>query len=182
MGYCSSSDVAILVPHMLNGTTDFGASTSPTATAVNSWISTGSAIINTKLASRGYDAIGTSSGAYGVATQINALYAAWWAERSLLSSRVSKMENSRSDLFKKDFYDLLDMLCEMDLSQMGVGRGNRPPDNYAGGIDVTDKTNNEDDTSIVNPRFARGQFQNVETIPPSETPNIRQTRSDPNTA
>lgn len=179
MAYASSSDVGILSPHLLAGASDFSSSSSPTQTAVNSWLSSGSAIINAKLASKGYSSIGATSGAYGIAQQTNALYGAWMAEISLVSARVAKSENTRADMFKKNFWDLLDMLCELDLSNMGVGRGNAPPANYGGGISRSDKDTTESDSDRVTPRFERGQFENIDTLMPiSSTPNSRQTRND----
>ena len=183
MAYASSSDVAILTPHLLpSGSvsgSDFSASTYPTLNAVNSWLSSGCAIINTKLASYGYDAIGATSGAYEFARDLNALYGAWRAERSLLSSRVSKMENSRADFFKKDFYEGLDMLCKLDLSNMGVTRGKAPPADYLGGMSQSDKELTESDTDRVVPRFESGQFKNQSTQKPQRSKSDQQTRNDP---
>jgi len=135
-------------------------------------------MINAKLASRGYDSIGESSGAYEFARQANALYGAYLAERSLLSARVSKQENSRSSIFKEDFDDMLEMLVALDLSNLGVTRGKAPPANFAGGIDKSDKQLTEDDTDRIRPRFGRGMFDNPEAEVPDTTNADEQTRKD----
>ena len=180
MAYASASDVSILTPHLLSGSTasTFTTSTSPTLNSVNSWLSSGCAMINARLGSKGYDSIGESSGAYEFARQANALYGAWMAEMSLLSARVSKSENARAQIFKKDFEDMVGMLLSLDLSQMGVTRGKAPPANYAGGISETDKTETEDDTDRVRPRFGRGMFDNSDTMKPDTERADEQSRSD----
>lgn len=166
MAYASSSDVAALTPHLLSGVSNFSTSTSPTLASVNAWLSTGSAIVNSKLASRGYGAIPTTSTAYEMAQQINATYAAWMAERSLLSARISRDENTRDNAFKRDFEFLLNMLMSLDLSRMGVSMTNKPPADWAGGISEADKRLNEADTDIVQPRFGRGMFDNRDATKP----------------
>lgn len=178
MAYASASDVANLCPHLLEGASSFSASTTPTSNAVTTWLDTGEAIINTALATHGYDAIGTGSGVYAWVRSINANFGAWQAERSLLSARVSKMENTRSDLFKRDFNDGLEMLCKLDLSQMGIGRSKAPPKDYAGGISKSDKQANDDDGDLVSPRFQRGLFRNPETLTPEPGKLDKQTRKD----
>ena len=166
MGYCSSSDISALTPHLVSGASDFTTSTSPTLAQVTAWISSGCSVVNAKLAVHGYGAISTTSIAYEFARQANALYGAWMAERSRISARVTNDPNTRDRQFKRDFTDMIDMLVELDLTRMGVSRTNRQPDNWAGGVDVQDKDDNSSDTSIVQPRFARGQFDNIESQKP----------------
>ena len=179
MAYASASDVSSLVPHLIGSTaSEFNTSTSPTLTEVNAWLSSGSSIINAKIASRGYDAIGATSIAYEFARQANALYGAYMAERSRLSARVSKQENTRGDVFKSDFEDMLEMLVGLDLSRMGVGRSLGPPTPYAGGISATDKEEYEADSDRIAPRFARGMFNNSETQKPDTSRANEQTRDD----
>ena len=169
MGYASSSDVAALTPHLLSGASDFSTSTSPTLSIINTWVSAGSSLVNARIATMGYGAIPTNSAAYDFARQANALYAAWMAERSRMSARVSRDENTRADYFKRDFNDALNMLVGLDLSRMGVTKSNQPPANWAGGISATDKEANESDSDIVQPRFGRDQFRNRESLNPRQS-------------
>ena len=182
MGYASSSDIGILCPHLLacgsSSGSDFSASTTPTLNAVNAFISSGSNVIDTRLASKGYDSIPNTSIAYGMAREANAFYGAYLAERSLLSARVSKMENSRADFFKKDFNDTLEMLVNLDLSNAGVGRSLAPKSPYTGGISETDKDNQQDNLDRVPPRFSRGFATNPETTRPNNAPSDKQSRQD----
>lgn len=166
MSYASSSDVGILTPHLLGTASDFTTSTSPTLAAVNSWLSSGCAIINGKLAAHGYGAIPTGNAIYGIAQQAEALYGAWWAERSRLSARVSRDENTRDTAFRKDFFDMLNQLVSIDLTTVGVTRTNAPPSDYGGGISVADKETNEADSDVVKPRFGRGLFGNTDALKP----------------
>ena len=158
MAYASPSDVANYCRNLLGPEPDFSDATSPTRTAINNWLSAGCALIDGQLASRGYSAIPTTSTAYDIARDVNALYVAWQAERSRTTTRVTNEERTRADLFKKDFNDQLKMLLTMDLSQTGVtlSRGTTSGGPYAGGISVSDKDTQEDDTDRVQPRFVRG--------------------------
>ena len=179
MAYASASDVSSICPHLIGSTAStFDTSTSPTANEVTAWLSSGSSIINAKLASKGYDAIGATSIAYEFARQANALYGAYMAERSRLSARVSKQENTRGDVFKSDFEDMLEMLTGMDLSRMGVGRSLAPPTPYSGGTSKADKEEYEADTDRIAPRFARGMFENSETQKPDTSRANEQVRDD----
>lgn len=180
MAYASASDVSSLVPHLLGDTASAfdNTSTSPTLDQVNAWLSSGCSLINSKLATKGYDAIGATAPAYEFARQANTLYVAWMAERSRLSARVSKQENTRGDVFKDDFEDMLEMLIGLDLSRMGVSRSYKPPENYAGGISQSDKEDYEADSDRIAPRFARGMFKNAETQDPDTERANEQVRKD----
>ena len=112
------------------------------------------------------------------ARQANALYGAYMAERSRLSARVGKQENTRGDVFKSDFEDMLDMLTTLDLSRMGVGRSLAPPTPYSGGTSKSDKEEYEADTDRIAPRFARGMFENSETQKPDTSRANEQVRED----
>ena len=164
MAYCSASDVGILCQNLLGKAEDFDSSTSPALAAVTMWLSTGCAVINAQIKSIGYTTpIASTSDAYDVARQANALYGAWMAERSRLNSRTAADERTRADMFKKDFDTLMKVLLSLDLSEMGVTNVSRM---YAGGISVSDKETIEGDTDRVTPRFARGMFSNPAALEP----------------
>ena len=169
MAYCSASDVGILCHNLLGKAGEFDTSTCPTLTAITMWLSTGCGLINMALAGEGYSTpIPTSSEAYDVARQANALYGAWMAERSRLNSRTATDERTRADMFKKDFYDMLKQLIDSNLALAGVSSQSqgRP---YAGGISVSDKAAVESDTDRVKSRFNRGQFRNPQAAEPGGT-------------
>jgi len=159
MAYASASDVAALTVNLAGAGQDFTDSSTPTITQVERWLSTGSAIIDSRLAAKGYSPIPESSAAYDMAAQVNAVYGAWMAERSRTNARSNPGERTRSDLFKDDFKMLLEMLLDMDLSMVGVslntatGQRARP---WAGGISVSDKETAQLDTDRVPSRFSRG--------------------------
>jgi hypothetical protein len=165
MAYASASDVAVLVRNIMGTSASFDSATCPTLTQVNTWLTTGCGVINTKIAQYGYGPIPTSSEAYGLAQQANAAYGAWWTERSRTLSTVRAEERTRADMFKKDFFDLLDLLCEIDLGSVGVAKSSGvKPRVHAGGISVDGKDTLEQDTDRVTPRFKRGMFGNPEAV------------------
>ena len=167
MGYCAASDVSSLTRNLIGGASEltFTTTTCPTLAQVNVWISTGCAVIDSRLAGEGYDTIPSTAPAYGVAQQANACYAAWFAERSRQNARTTADERTRADLFKEDFDDLMDILLSMDLSRSGVTQTSRA---YAGGISVSDKRTVESDGDRVRPRFSRGMYRNKEALQPSD--------------
>ena len=164
MAYASASDVAGLTRNLIAPGSTFTTSTSPTLASVNGWLSAGSALIDTRLASAGYGPIPAGNVAYDLAVQANAAFGAWWAERSRTNARVATNERTRADYFKKDFNDLMDVLLALDLSRGGVSQTSVA---YAGGQSVADKDTVEADGDRVQPRFVRGMFENPEAPRPT---------------
>ena len=98
---------------------------------------------------------------YGLATQINALFAAWLAESSRLSAMVQAGERTRADVFFKNWNSLLTLLSTRDLSRAGVTTMSSRA--YAGGISVSDRATVSGDSDRVAPRFTRGMGSNPAT-------------------
>ena len=169
MAYACPLHVAALTPHIINAACDFTASTNPTSAEVEVWLSSGCAIIEAKIGSRGYGAIPTNSPVYELARGINTFYAAWMAELSTISARVDRMENTRDERFKKAFDSQLAILTGMDLSVLGVSRTRGYSLPYSGGLRITDKDANDDDGDTVQGRFQRGQMRNPEAQDPVST-------------
>ena len=164
MSYASASDVSGLVHNLLGPLGTFLTSTSPTLSDVDGWLTSGCSIINAHLASRGYGPISSTSEAYGMATQANALWAAAMAEDSRLNARVSADERTRGEMFLRQFWKLIDVLTAMDLSRMGVSQVSKA---FAGGISYASKQTYEGDTDRIPGRFNRGQFRNSEALTPA---------------
>lgn len=165
MAYCSASDVMALTPGLVKPASMFDTSTCPSLTEVNTWLASGSSVIDTQLASAGYSPIPATSPAFGMAQQANALFGAWFAERSLITARVSADERTRADMFKRDYESLMKILVDLDLGQAGVpllqtGRA------YAGGISISDKATVEDDGDRLATRFKRGMGRHPERTDP----------------
>lgn len=159
--YASASDVSGLCRNLLGAASGFDTSTSPTLTQVNTWLSSGCALINSIVGGRGFSAIPQSSVAYEFAMQANAQFAAWMAERSRTLATVQVTERTRADMFKRDFNDSLDLLKVIDLGRLGVIQTSAV---YTGGISNADKNSVESDTDRVTPRFTRGMLHD-ESIP-----------------
>lgn len=159
--YASASDVAALCRNLLGPEPNFSDATSPNQAQISAWISSGCAVINANLASRNYGAIPQTSVAWDMARDINALYAAWMAERSRTLTRVTNDERTRADMFKRDFNDQLQQMMRLDFSTLGVIQTGGV---YAGGISAADKDRQESDTDRVAPRFVRGMGRD-ESLP-----------------
>ena len=160
MAYANASHVYSHVYALIKPASEFDSSTCPSLAEVNTWLTGGCAVINARLAGNGYGAIPATSAAYDLAVSANALYAAWMAERSRISARISADERTRADMFKKDFEFHMDMLLGLDLSRTGVSQTSTA---YAGGISKSDVASIESNSDRVAPRFKRGQFANPES-------------------
>jgi len=164
MAYASASDVAALTPQLLGGEANFGPSTSPTDTEVETWLSTGCGILEGHLESWGYDPPpGSATAAWSFLKHLNALYAAAQAELSRMNVSLSPEERTRAEYLDERFWNELERLRKMDLSAMGLSK-NATRVLYAGGISESDKNTWDEDTDRVPPRFRRGQFAYPGTI------------------
>jgi len=171
-GYCSSSDVAALCTTLTTSGSAFSASTQPTDTEVDAFISSGSTFINTLLKGHGYAVPGSTNDVFHTLTQANALYGAALAERSRTTTIVGPGENTRADMMWKDFERVMGYLGieagSLDLSSAGLGTVNEAGP-YAGGISKSDVETVESDSDRVVPRFVRGQFRNSDGNRPRGT-------------
>lgn len=166
MAYASASDVSALCRNLIGAGSGFDSGTCPTGSQVASWLSTGCAVINGQLAGNGYTSgIPTTSAAYEIAQQANALYAAWFAERSRQNAKTTADERTRADYFKRDFEALMKILLDMDLTRVGLTQSGNLP--YAGGISVSDKDTVDSNTDRVEPRFVRGMYRNPDALEPT---------------
>ena len=165
MSYSSASLVAGLIPNILNGASDFTGLSSeirPASAALVGFQSSGCALIDAKLASRGYTTpISATAAIFGHLSMIEAHYVAWQAELARGSPRTAAGERSRADQFRMAFQDGMKSLDTMDLSFTGLtqsqstGRGW-----YVGGVSQSEKDSAESDSDRVTPRFYRGAFDN----------------------
>ena len=157
MAYASASNVAALCRNLLGDNTDFSTSTSPNLVSVNSWLSTGCSIIETRLTSIGIAAPVTGdTTVYQWVSYLNTLYAAAQAERSRINTIISPGERTRDMVLERDFWAGLDRLSEMDLDGAGLTKSYKAV--YIGGISIADKESREDNSDRVVPRFYRNRF------------------------
>lgn len=165
MGYCTACDVYALVKNLVLPSGSFDANTCPTLNDVNSWISSGCSVIETDLADAGYSPIPLGAAPYGIATQINAQFAAWLAESSRVGAMVQAGERTRADMFKTNWNAMLTVLSSRDLSRSGIANRSTA---YAGGISVSDKAAVSGNSDRVKPRFTRGMGHNPAAGWPSD--------------
>ena len=164
MAYAAASDVGSLTRNLLGNLTDYSTTSCPTLAQVTAWLSSGCSVINSNVAALGFTPpIPTSSQAYELAVQVNALFAAWMAERSRTGAIVAANERTRADMLYKDYKALMDVLLGLDLSDVGVSVTTAGVYSYAGGISKADKSIDESDSDRVLPRFERDQFANPES-------------------
>jgi len=166
MPYSSCQRVAALVPNLINSASSFDGLTvtHPASAQFIQWMSSGCAMINTRLQTLGYDVpIGSGVVAYDFLADLEATYAAYRAEMSRSSPRIAAGERTRAQQFKKDFDDGLKALAGMDLTRMGVAYMGKW---YVGGISESEKEDVESDSDRVKMRFTHGQFSNPEALRP----------------
>ena len=169
MPYASACDVGSFCRNLLGDKSVFSASTDPTLVAVDAWLSSGCAVLETELGSHGYTTpVASTVAAYGWLTNLNALYTAARAEMSRANVTLRVGERTRGQVFDKMFWDELKRLLDMDLTMAGVSRS-ATGTVYVGGISVADKQAKEDDSDRVSPRFFRGIGDFPGTIRPDAT-------------
>lgn len=168
MGYCVSTDVAALCSHIVAGSADFGTQTNPTKAQVETFISAGSAYLNTWVKGMGYSPPGSTLDLYDLFRQMNALYAAALAERRRTVDQTAPGEKTRADHLWNDFKFMQETVADLDLSAAGLS-GVNTAGPYVGGVVVSDVDAWKDDTTIVQPRFSRGQTRFTDTLLPNGT-------------
>ena len=167
MAFSSSERAAALIPNILNGASnydDLGAEITPGSAAFTLFHSSGCALIRGELATMGYpDAIGTGHVLYDFVADIEANYVAYRAELSRSSPRTAAGERGRADNFKRAWQDGLKTLRSIDLTRMGSTPTSAQGSGwYTGGISDAEKSAVESDSDRVEPRFARGDFENID--------------------
>lgn len=164
MAYATTSNVAKLCLNLADGWIDFTTETKPAISDVQTWLSSGCSIIETKLSSWGYSTpVPTTSALYDYIRDLNTFYAAARAEMSRMTATTMPGERTRGQVFDRMFWDNLHRLEEMHLSGGLVGAGltvsSTAGEIYVGGISETDKEVYSDNTDYVEPRFKRDKHK-----------------------
>ena len=159
MAYCTSNEVANLCRHLLGNEVGFNTSSSPTLSAVQEWMSSGCAILETALSSRGYSVpVLRSSGIFDWMSTLNATYAAFQAHRSRISYAVNPGEMTRDMTLEQQFWSDLERMTGMNLVNIGVPM-NGQAKGFIGGVSKASKQTYKDNSDRVKPRFHRGILQ-----------------------
>lgn len=167
--YSSASDVASICRGLIAGASNFGTSTSPDATSVGAWLSSGCAVIETKLTGWGYSVPPAATTAvYAWLSDLNTLYAAARAELSRVNITIGPGERTRGQLFNEMFWAQLEKLNEQDLTNAGLSTDSGAKI-YVGGVSIDEKQVQEADTDRVIPRLSRGMFNFPDTLRPEGT-------------
>jgi len=161
MAYAAASDVAALCKNILAGASNFSAATCPTLDAVEEWLSSGCAVIETHLRAHGYQGADLGTAAYGWLGDLNALYAAARVELSRTNLSLAPGERTRGQVFDEMFWRGLNRLSDLlegDMTEAGLVRSGTAPELYVGGVSESDKLTWDTDTDRVRPRFYRGML------------------------
>lgn len=168
MPYSSASAVAALTRN-LTGNKQFSTSTCPTIEEVKTWLSSGCAIIESRLTGCKYSVpVTAGTVAYDWLGQLNTLYAAGYAEMSRATATTEPGQRTIGQVYLDQFWSQLDMLCKGDLTLAGLERTSQGVV-YAGGTKVDTKQTWEQDTNRVPPRFSRNQGKPVGRLDPGGT-------------
>jgi hypothetical protein len=159
MSYSGCNRVAELVTQLVNSASSIDALATgvvPGSAAYVRWLSSGCSLIEARLKGLGYDTpVPGTAAIYDYIADLEATYAAYRAELSRASARVSQGERTRADGFYSTFTKGLDMLATMDLSRMGMTNAGKV---YSGGQTQSDKDIDAGNSDMIQPRFARGAF------------------------
>ncbi len=169
MAYAQSLAVAALCSGLLGASSNFSTSSSPTLNSVETWLSSGCAVIEGFLGGNRYTTpVASTAGAYNWLSNLNALYAAAMAELSRSSAIVSPGERTRNSVMLDQFWSELKTMVSLDLTALGVTRGSAGK-LYVGGISQDDKDTYEDDSDRVSPKFMKGMFDFPGTLKPTSS-------------
>lgn len=123
MAYANSETVSYLCQNIMGSEIEFSDTTNPTLTAVNYWLSSGCAFIETTLQSWKYIVPPASNTAvYGMLTELNAWYGAALVEMSRSNVTLALGERTRGQVFFGLFTDGLERLHKLDLTMAGATR------------------------------------------------------------
>ena len=129
----------------------------PTVTAVNNWLSSGCALINTRLQAKGFAPPDASVAAHDALRDLNALYAVARAEMARTNTKLGPGERTRGQVFDDLFKKGLAEFMAQDLSRAGLVASAA---GYVGGISEAERESVESDTDRTTPRFTRDQWNN----------------------
>ena len=157
MTYGSASGVASYTPNLAGEEGTFTKTTIPTDTQVERWLASGYALINGRLAGRGYGVpVPATATVYSLVVDLEELYAAARAESARMSARIGPDERTRGQMFMQQFENGMKELLAMDLSRAGLTHTGKL---YAGGISKSDKDARDAEADRVQPRFKRGMWR-----------------------
>ena len=157
MAYANTVDVAGYCANLINNAGDFSGSTLPTNLQVMRWLSSGCAIINTRLTARGYGLPASGTDPYEMLTYLNAIYAAAQAEMARTNVRLSPGERTRGQVLMEDFKKGLEDFLKGDLSRAGLAYTHA---GYVGGISQSDHDATDAGADRIPTRFTKNQFNN----------------------
>jgi hypothetical protein len=156
--YASASDVAGLCRNLLGPYSNFTTSTSPNLDVVNSWLSSGCSILESKISDMGYGVpIISSTTLFSWLRDLNALYAASRAEMSRSNVTLAPGERTRGQVFDEMFWKQLKQFESMNLVSIGAVRitSSDGVGLFIGGLTQSSKDTYSNDSDVLQARFKR---------------------------
>ena len=158
--YSSTSEVKAFTRHLLDGQSGFNSTTRPTATELEKFIDRASGSLNVALAKQGLTTPVSNTTAKLSCDDWVAAQAAMYVEMTQRGVGFSGAEGSRTSYFK-GLYGRADEFAKENVvgfKRLGVGHA------VAGiaftALDAESERADPDDTSVAQPAFKRGMFDN----------------------
>lgn len=172
--YSSTSEVKAFTRHLLGGQSAFNSTTRPTATEVEKFIDRVSGYLNVALWKIGFDptSIRANSTAKLSCDDWVTARSAEYVELTQRGTGYSDDEGSRTGVFRNLYTAADKFVDEMVLGwkYMGVAVSHPVSAGLAfTGLAAQDNRADPSDSSIVQPHFRRGQFDNPESVDTNQT-------------
>ncbi|MHA2065329.1 MAG: hypothetical protein ACXABY_13215 [Candidatus Thorarchaeota archaeon] len=167
--YASASHVAPLCFNILNGASNFSASTQPPLSFVNTKLQDVYDDINSNLNGCGYTTpVASTANYFGKLRDLSIWYAAARVEFTRINLTLSPDERTRAQVFQDMYDEGAAKLCVGDLSLAGLDRTSQGT-LFVGGTKKSDKDVQVSNSDRVAPAFHRGMQRWPGTRPPTDS-------------
>lgn len=160
MAYGSASGVAALTPHLVVGGSNFTATTTPSASQVEAFLSDGARLMDVEFAGLGFTVPVTNTSAKLVLAPVNEFYGASFAEAGPELGRAGPPgdldETFKDSYWWRRYRDAMDKLAAgngFGLELIGASRGIDVFEPHVGGLSEDEKDEHWDDDDYVKPYF-----------------------------
>lgn len=163
--FSSVDEVTAYTRHLLAGAAAFDDTTRPSRTEVEKFIDRASGKLNVAIASEGFSpsSVYANSTAKLACDDWVTLKSAEYVEITQRGTGYSAMEGSRIGAFEKLLADANDFICSMALGfrRLGISEADRLSDGLQfTGLTVQENRADPDDSTLEQPKFTRGQWDN----------------------
>ena len=162
--FSSTTEVTAYTRHLLDGQSAFNSTTRPTLTELEKFIDRASSHINVALAKEGFapSTVYANSTAKLACDDWVTERASKYVEMTQRGTGYNEQEDSR---LQSMMVDASEFVCNMSLGfkRLGISQTYKMSDGLIfTGLDVQDDRSDPDDTSLEQPKFKRGQWDNTD--------------------